>query len=158
MLTLRRAVPGDEARLLAWRNDPRTRDASFDQEEISSEDHRAWFARKRADSGCAILIIEDDGRPVGQVRLERLQSDLAEVHVGLAPEARGRGLGRAALRLAVRQASELLGVQDLRALVKADNEMSLRAFGAAGFEETGKTDDIVELRRSLATECSDRSA
>jgi RimJ/RimL family protein N-acetyltransferase len=158
MLTLRRAVPGDEASLLVWRNDPLTRKASFQQEEVSSEDHRAWFVRKHADPDCAILIIEDDGRPIGQVRLERLQPDLAEVHVGLAAEARGRGLGREALQLAVRQAPQLLGVQNLCALVKAENDMSLRAFGAAGFEETGRTEDVVELRRSVAAEDSGHSA
>jgi RimJ/RimL family protein N-acetyltransferase len=152
MLTLRPAVPDDEARLLTWRNDPLTREASFNQEEVSSEDHRAWFARKRADPSCAILIVEDAGRPIGQVRLERLQPDLAEVNVGLAPDARGRGLGREALRLAARQAPQLLGVQDLRALVKAGNETSLRAFEAAGFEETARTGEVVELRRSVAVE------
>jgi RimJ/RimL family protein N-acetyltransferase len=155
MLTLRRAVPDDEERLLGWRNEPSTRDASFTPDEISTEEHHRWFARKLANPSCALLIIEDAGQAVGQVRLDRVDPDTAEVSIGLAPEARGRGLGRTALQLAASEASKLLGVRTVRAFVRQGNPASLHAFRAAGFSVVGDDGSSIELlRESDSDECS----
>ena len=60
--------------------------------------------------------------------------------------ARGRGVGREALRLAAAEARERLGVTELSARVKPDNEASLRSFAAAGYAEFKRDADVVELR------------
>jgi RimJ/RimL family protein N-acetyltransferase len=148
MLHLRAATPDDEGRLLAWRNDPTARTASFTSAEISPEVHHAWFLRKLGDPDCALLIIEEDDRPVGQVRLDRVDDDLAEISIALAPFARGRGIGRAALEFSTAKAWGLLGITTLKATVKPDNRASLAAFRAAGFAIVRDDDDAVELRRS----------
>jgi RimJ/RimL family protein N-acetyltransferase len=148
MVTLRPAAADDEARLLAWRNDPIVRASAFNQNRVSVETHRLWFARKLSDPACAILIAEEDGQPVGEVRLDRVETDLAEVHIAVAPEARGRGIGGEILSLAARDAQRLLGVTCLRALVKRSNEASLRTFRSAGFLDAGDDADTVEFLRS----------
>jgi len=145
-MDLRRARPDDEALLLRWRNEPSTRAASMSTGEIAPEHHHAWFSQKLANPDCALFIVEEDGRPVGQVRLDRIGPDLAEVSIGLDVEARGRGLGREALRYAAREAQHLLGVKGLKALVKPDNASSLAAFAAAGFRVVAKNANAVELR------------
>jgi RimJ/RimL family protein N-acetyltransferase len=147
MVNLRSAGREDEDRLLAWRNDLAARSASFTSDEISAEVHHAWFARKLQDPDCALLIIEEDGRPVGQVRLDRVADDVAEVSIALAPEARGRGLGRQALEVATAKASERLGVASIKAIVKPTNDSSLAAFRAAGFAIVRNDADAVELLR-----------
>jgi RimJ/RimL family protein N-acetyltransferase len=149
MLSLRRARPDDEARVLRWRNEESAREASFRVVPISPDEHHAWFTRKLGDEDCVLLIVEEDGRPVGQVRLDRLDHDLAEISIGLAPEARGRGLGREALRRSVLEASRLLGVSGVRARVKPENAASLAAFTAAGFRVTAESENAVELLREL---------
>jgi len=147
---LRGARASDSEAILAWRNDPATRAASFAQEEIPPSTHARWFARRLGDPECLFLVVEEDGAPVGQVRLERLAFGLAEVNIGLAPEARGRGIGRQALQLAAAEARERLGIETLQALVRNENEASLRAFRAAGFSDYGVDGDVVELRRPTA--------
>src|SRR6266542_4642209 len=134
VVTLRPAELSDGARLLEWRNEPTTRAVSLTPEQVSAEDHRAWLASKLADSRCALFIILAD-EPIGQVRLDRLDGELAEVSIGLAPEARGRGVGREALRLAAAEAGDRLGVKVLTARIRVENEPSLRSFAAAGFAE-----------------------
>jgi len=146
-LTLRPATLQDEERLLCWRNEPSTRSASLTSGEISVEEHHRWFAGKLVDPDCALLIIEHGGQPIGQLRLDRLAPDLAEVSIGLAPKARGRGLGRGALQLAASKAHELLGVTMIRALVKRGNDASLRTFRAAGFRVVGEDGAVLELLR-----------
>jgi RimJ/RimL family protein N-acetyltransferase len=147
VVTLRPAELSDEARLLEWRNDPATRAASFSKNQVSADDHHRWLLRKLQDPDCALFIVLIDSEPAGQVRLDRIEPGLAEVSIGLAPEARGWGVGREALRLATESASELLGVGTVSALVKPVNVASLRSFDAAGFSEFRRDEHVVELRR-----------
>ena len=143
-MLLRPATMADADLLLGWRNDPATRAASFNREEIDYEAHVRWLTRKLAEPECALLIVEDAGLPVGQVRLER-ESDAAEIHIALAPEARGRSIGRRALRAAVAETPALLGVRRVQARVREENHPSLRAFTAAGFHIVGRDGGVVEL-------------
>jgi RimJ/RimL family protein N-acetyltransferase len=145
MVTLRPARKDDEDRLLGWRNEPSTRAASLTHDEISADDHHAWFVRRLDDPACRLLIIEEDGRAVGQVRLDRTAPGVAYVSIGLADDARGRRLGREALRLARNDAHHALQVRELRAMVRRGNDASLRAFRAAGYTTIGESADVIEL-------------
>ena len=148
-LRLRPATREDSPRLLAWRNDPVTREAAFNQEPVSEGTHAAWLERKLGDPRVALLIAEEDERPVGQVRLEAGEEREAEIHVALAPEARGRGLAAVAIAAAAREARGRLGAGTLLARVKDENEPSLRAFRTAGFVPAGQGEGFVELRLEL---------
>lgn len=149
MRVLRPAVPDDEARLLAWRNEPTTRSASFTSGMIDAAEHHAWFTAKLADPGCVLFIVEVDQEAVGQVRIDRISPAVGVVSVGLVPEVRGRGIGRWSLSTALDAARDELGVAVVRAHVKIDNVASLRAFEAAGFREVGREIDGVVLERSV---------
>jgi len=146
-LRLRRARPTDADQLRRWRNDPETRARSFSRQEISEAEHRRWLEQKLADPACLLLIVEDGGAPVGQVRLEKVSPSEAEVSIGLAPGARGRGIGRRALLLAAAEGRRALAVGRLRAEIKEDNDPSLRAFAAAGFAEEAREGGAVTLTR-----------
>jgi RimJ/RimL family protein N-acetyltransferase len=145
MLDLRSATLDDEDLLLKWRNDPATRRASFRSDEISSADHHRWFLEKLEDPDCAILVVEVDGLPVGQIRLDRVAVGVAEISIGLAAEVRGRGFGRKALLRAVPEAKRLLGACCIKALVKRGNAASLAAFASAGFRVIREDGTVVEL-------------
>ena len=146
-IALRPATADDARLLLDWRNDPDARAASFDQEVIDMERHREWLAGRLADPGCALFVVEREGVPAGSVRLEREGRDSAEIHVAVAPEARGAGVAGAALREASKRAGELLGAAVVRARVKPGNEASLRAFRTAGFEREEESGGAVVLVR-----------
>lgn len=144
---LRDATAADADVLLAWRNDAGTRAASFNSEEIPRDGHVRWLAAKLNDPGCALLIIEAEGAAVGQVRLDRSHEDpdVAEIHIALDLAARGRSIGRRALRAAVGEAKSRIGARRIEARVKPENEASLRAFEAAGFRLIGSDADVVKL-------------
>ena len=133
--------------LLGWRNEPATRAASFNSAEISRETHLRWLERVLQDESRALLIVEVGGEALGQIRLDRSKTDpeVAEIHIGLDTAARGRSIGRRALRSAVEQAPDRIGAARVEARVKADNVASLRAFEAAGFRAVRSNDDVVEL-------------
>lgn len=135
-IELRRADLSDAGFLLELRNDPVTRRFSFTQHEISEGEHVAWLRERLSDPSTLIWVAVLEGRPSGQLRLTRLDERTAEVHIGIAPDARGRGLARETLTrardLCARAWPE---VACLRARIVPDNTASVRAFEAAGFRE-----------------------
>jgi len=145
VLNLRTAVIEDCDLILAWRNEPAARAASFTTDLIQPDEHRAWFAAKLSDRNCLLLIVEEDGESIGHVRLDRLDPDLAEVSIVLANSARGRGIGREALRRSVVEAIRTLGVKEVKARVKRGNAASLAAFTAAGFHVVSDDGGAIEL-------------
>jgi RimJ/RimL family protein N-acetyltransferase len=145
-LEIRLATLQDARLLLAWRNDPTTREFAFDQGVIRREEHREWLNRKLTDHRCALFILEDAGEPVAQVRLDKLPDGGADVDVAVAPQARGQGLGTQALRRVVPVAADRLEASCVIARVKPGNEASLRTFAAAGFECITKEPGVISLR------------
>jgi RimJ/RimL family protein N-acetyltransferase len=145
-VNLRPATREDAARLLAWRNDASTRRWSFSSDPVPADDHHAWLERKLADPDTAIFVAEDEGGPVGQLRIDRRDAH-GVVSIAVAPEARGRGVGTRMLEEAAR--ARPLGVAVLRAEVVPANETSLRMFLKAGFEEVARTARAVTLERAV---------
>lgn len=133
-LVLRRAVPGDCERLLAWRNDPLIRERSFTTGVVSAADHQRWLARTLADPDRRLFVAEQAGRPLGQLRLDRDGAE-AEVSIAVAPAARGRGVAAAMLAAADLEAARW-GLDCLQARVKPSNVRSLRLFRRNGYAET----------------------
>ena len=129
---LRPATATDEARLLAWANDPGTRAASFGWASITAGDHAAWFASRLADPDVRIWIAEADGAPIGVARFES-SGGRAVVSVSLAAERRGQGLGSRVIGLASRRLLDELPVDGIDAWMWSGNDASAGAFRAAGY-------------------------
>ena len=146
-LSLRPATEGDSDRLLEWRNDPLTRAMAISQAPVPPADHERWLATRLADPATLLTIAEQNGVPVGTVRLDRRGAE-AELSITIAPGARGRGLARPAIELAVEHARREWGVTRVTARIRPENTASLRAFAAAGFQVTREGDEFVELARA----------
>jgi len=140
MLTrLREALSEDMKVLWQWRNDPLTRSNSFHHESISLEEHARWFAGKLMSVATRIYLLEDDAsRPLAQVRYERRAPGMADVHITVAPDHRGKGYGKHALAKSLSQAMQALRIQSVEAAVKEGNTASMRMFLGAGFQQTGQ--------------------
>lgn len=142
-VAVRPATMDDAGLLLAWANDPVTRAAGFHTDAIERDEHLAWLQRRLASPECRLYIGVQAGQPVGQVRVDRDEAGIAEVSIGVAPEARGRGVGRRLLdaALAAARADAQLGARAFRARVRPDNAASLALFRAAGFVESGSGEE-----------------
>lgn len=129
-VSLRAATLEDAALLRQWRNDPVTRTNSRNRGEISNDEHMAYLHAVLGNTERRLLIAELEGAPVGQVRLDKKDSN-AEISLTVAPEARGGGLSSWLLRAAEPLAREL-GVTTLLAEIHPDNQASIKAFKRAG--------------------------
>jgi UDP-2,4-diacetamido-2,4,6-trideoxy-beta-L-altropyranose hydrolase len=149
-LVLRPANAADDRLLFDWANDPVTRAASFSTETITWDEHVAWLDRKlRAPASMLFIATALDGSPRGQVRLD-VDGESAEISVSVDQHHRGGGRGRAMIAAGVDEAFRTPGVERVRALIKPENDASVRAFKAVGFERVA--DELRGGRTSLAFE------
>lgn len=132
-VTLRPALESDARRLWEWANEPTTRQVSFCPDAIPWENHLRWLARMFEDDNRRLFIIQSGGDDIGQVRFDR-EGRGATISLGLAPTARGRGLGPRAARHGAARVLLDGWADSVLALVKPDNEASIRTFRRAGFE------------------------
>lgn len=127
LITLRAATMADAPRLLAWRNDPATRTASLTPDEVSRQDHMAWLEKTLASSARTLWIAESGISCVGTARLD-ITPERQELSWTVAPEARGKGYGRAIVSAALAQTKG-----PVRARIRPENKASQAIARACGF-------------------------
>lgn len=148
-LRLRRAELEDSRFFWKTNNHPSVRANSIDTSSIPWEQHRKWYEASFESDTRMLWIAEFDSDRCGVVRMDLSgDADSAEISVALNPDYRGRGLGRECIRMSSERVLEQTEATRVDALVRPENEASIRAFEAAGYEprETTKRDGVA-LRR-----------
>ena len=92
-------------------------------------------------------IIEVERALTGEIRLHGVSEDRsARLALGLfRPQARGRGLGRAAIALALDHAFGPLALHRVELRVLAANARAIRCYEAAGFRHEGRLRDAARI-------------
>src|SRR5262245_39667124 len=90
----RKATLNDADLLLRWRNDEESSKNSRKPELISRNQHLRWLKRTLADPDRILLIGERSNMPLGTIRFDRLKPESWEMSWTVAPEFRGRGIGK----------------------------------------------------------------
>ncbi|MCB9807980.1 UDP-2,4-diacetamido-2,4,6-trideoxy-beta-L-altropyranose hydrolase [Candidatus Peribacteria bacterium] len=138
-IRLRRVHEEDMQMLFKWANDPVIRSSAFSTNQITWEDHAAWFAKKLHDPKCTILIAFDtEDTPIGQIRFDEVAEHTADIDVHLAPDQRGKGYGPELIREGV-QTLHRSGTHTFNAYIKEENAASMQAFTKAGFTDNRLT-------------------
>jgi RimJ/RimL family protein N-acetyltransferase len=143
VISVRPATAADADRLLDWANDQVTRATGFYPATIDAATHVRWLDERLSSPASRLYIGLEDGRPVGMVRLGAEADGRVEVGISVAPDSRGRGVGRAMLEagLSAGLADPDLDVAVFVARIRPENAASIALFGSAGFEPTG-TDTV----------------
>lgn len=133
-IAVREANEADALDGWLWRNDPRTRATSINQDPIAWPDHLEWWRRAITSPDRRLLIAETEGRPVSVLRFDRT-ADGEVVSINLRPDARGLGLGRPVLAAGVCWMEER-GARRFEAQIHGCNVASRRIFESVGFTAT----------------------
>jgi dTDP-4-amino-4,6-dideoxygalactose transaminase/RimJ/RimL family protein N-acetyltransferase len=137
-LRLREVEAADAEALYRWRMEPTARAMFRSAEVVPFASHLAFVdAYLRPACGDRWFVIEAEGRAVGAIALYGFSADGTEAEWGrfvIAPEHRGQGWGRRALRLLVDHARDL-GVRRLRCEVLAGNSRANGLYRSLGFAE-----------------------
>ena len=112
--------------LLEWRNDPQTRKASHNTDEVWRDEHISWLTKTLNNTNRRLLIAEESGVPIGTIRAD-YSDGMFELSWTVAPNARGCGMGKIMVALLASQITE-----PIRSEVYAGNEASMRIAEYAG--------------------------
>lgn len=136
----------DSHLILEWRNDELTRQMSKEQDFISWENHKAWYAEKmRKPPSTLVLMAYWEKEPLGMVRFDPLGPCSWRINVNMNPEKRGQGWGRNVLKRACDYAFRNLDVKEIHAEIKPCNTASIRIFKEAGFMQRGVQEGMLKF-------------
>lgn len=139
-VTLVPLATGHADAMLTWMQRDDVRDNVGVAAEPTLDRTLAFIARSLTDDSVAAFAIEDDGAHVGNVVLDRIDRRVGTARFSIylgAPELRGRGVGRAATRLALAHAFDVLRLQKVWLTVHARNTRAITAYAGAGFRVEG---------------------
>ena len=152
-LILKPATITDGEILFQWCNDPETRKASHDTNEINWTDHLIWLNQtlknpdrqlfivweKTKDPTNSLSYIVSIIRPVGTVRIDHDKlEDTYELSWTVAPEARGRGIGKRIVKIITNQMRD----KNIKAEIRPDNKASIKIAEFAGLKLNYALDEI----------------
>ncbi len=134
-LSIREATPGDAAILFRWLNErEKAATSRLTHGAVTWSSHVKWYERRLADPSTLILMAEFNGFSAGQIRLE-MRDAAAVIDVHVDHLFRGRGIGDALVRAAIKHAGDRFRGTPLVAEVHPSNSSSVALFEKCGFAE-----------------------
>jgi RimJ/RimL family protein N-acetyltransferase len=137
--------------MFRWMMDPDISSNLGLRTEPSIEKTLCWLRAAMDNPQMRAYAILFEGRHVGNVVLDRMDSHLvnARLSIYIGSEARGRGIGSAALRLGLIEAFHGLALHKVWLTVHISNIGAIRAYLKAGFVMEGILRDEFRLRGQL---------
>jgi len=152
-LSFRALEDNDRELLFEWRNIPEIISLSANQRPVSWAEHLAWFDKVISNARYYVAIISEGMRPIGQIRFEKTDENIAEIGIYLIPSSVGQGRGSYLISHATLLAKHKWpSLQYLQAIIRKDNIRSIKAFEAAAFEydaSDGRNQDQELIRMTL---------
>lgn len=142
ILEFRAVTVNDLKMLFIWRNDPETRKYSHNTHEITIEEHAKWFSNTLKNKRRRLMIAEHNGLPVGFVRDDYV-GEIHELSWNVAPNARGKGIGKMMVKLIVDQIKGPISAE-----VKKYNEGSKKIAVFAGMKIKYEKNGILYYHRN----------
>ena len=146
---IRPMTEADTANIVRWRNTPSVYEHFIYRTPLTEEAHLNWLHNRVETGDVAQFIIVDteSGEDVGSVYLRDIDNDNKKCEYGIfigEDSCRGKGIGSAAARLALRYAFEELKMNRVFLRVFADNKQAVRSYEKAGFKyECTFRDDVI---------------
>jgi L-amino acid N-acyltransferase len=114
--------------------------ATFDTEEKTIENRMQWFMDR--DENFPVIVAEQDNAIAGYAALNRWSDKkaydiMAEISLYIAPEFRGRGIGKRLIEIIVETAIADTKLNSLIARITEGNEHSIYLHQINGFEKIG---------------------
>jgi UDP-4-amino-4,6-dideoxy-N-acetyl-beta-L-altrosamine N-acetyltransferase len=132
---------GDLSMVMTWRNHPEVRRYMFTQHEISLAEHTDWFMWAVQDNTRRLLIVQEEGSPIGYVQFSNLErggvADWGFYARPDAPKGQGRKIGTSALDFAFAH----LKLHKVCGQAIASNQASIRFHERLGFKREAELRD-----------------
>lgn len=136
-LELRQVIESDLKITYRWATDKTIRAFSFQQHEITIEEHTNWFHKKMTNKNCIYLIAEMDNQLIGSIRFDINQNE-ALISYLVSSEFHGQGLGQVLLTKGIEYLVNnriTATIKKIIGLVLPTNIPSVKAFERLGFNK-----------------------
>lgn len=138
MIKLRKIEPADLPFLYVWENDASVWADGANHNPLSQQDLRDYINSTTGDiyqDGQLRLIIEDEGVTLGCIDLFDFDPRNRRAAIGMyiAPEARGKGVGKQSVRLLEEYALDFLKLRVLYAIIATNNTACSALYRQAGY-------------------------
>jgi len=152
MVTLEALNGTHAAAMLRWMQDPVVAKNLGLRSNPSAEKTTTWLERAATDESIEARAILLDGHDVGNVVLDQIDRHVAKARLSIyvgEQAARARGVGKAAVRLALALAFDELGLHKVWLTVHERNATAIAAYKAAGFvtEGTHRDEFVIDGER-----------
>ncbi|MCH2080847.1 MAG: GNAT family N-acetyltransferase [Saprospiraceae bacterium] len=134
MIKSRKAKIDDLMLYFEWANDTLVRANSIHQAPIPLESHKNWFTQKVVDKDTFMYVLEIEGKPIGQLRIER-KEEHALINYSMDKNFRGKGLGTDMLRMGIHAFQKETSPIILIGKVQVSNLASAKIFQKLGFDQ-----------------------
>ena len=139
-VVLRPLASSDLRRLVRWFSDPQVIRFLGRQSPITLAEEERWFRDYEARPDEQIFAIEVEGQHVGNLGLHKIDKVDRKAQLGIVigePALWSKGYGSEAIRIALRYAFGVLGLNRVSLDVLEYNERAIRAYENAGFRREG---------------------
>lgn len=135
-LTIRNCIDKDCEYVYILANDRVYRKNSFNSDFIKYDEHLEWFKNSMKNSNRYIFIVEFDDIDVGQIRIDIIKDNNAEISYVIEEKYRNRGIGTEILTLIKEYINEnFINIKKIIGKVKKENIPSRKAFINNGYLE-----------------------
>lgn len=143
-IKLREATMDDLECTYRWATDSEVRKHSFNQTQITVEEHQAWFQSKiQSESSKYLILVDLLNNELGSVRIDIDQNCNGVISYLIDPNFHGRKLGRTILTLLEDYIiSQKLEVRSLTGYVMDTNIPSLKIFESLGYTKSSESDSL----------------
>ena len=119
----------------SWVNDPLIRKHSINKSKISFSDHFHWLSEKIHDIDSEYYLLEINGKPIGSIRFDELQSKNSKINYLIDPSFFGNGYGKYILKEGIKKLKDRFPeIQSVYGVVFKQNIASMKIFEKLNFE------------------------
>ncbi len=139
-LLLRPLASTDLRRCVKWFSDPRVIRFLGRNSPVTVAEEERWFQAYERRTDEQIFAIEVDGHHVGNLGLHKVDRIHRKAEVGIVigePTLWSRGYGTEAMRIALRYAFDVLGLNKISLDVLEYNDRAIRTYERLGFQREG---------------------
>ena len=124
--------------IVKWRNNEKVRKNFIFQEKFTEKMHLNWLNTKVASKEVVqfIIKIKENNKPIGSVYFRDIDYSKKQAEYGIfigEDNARGKGYGTEAVKLALDYAFNTLNLETIILRVFADNKSAINSYESAGF-------------------------
>lgn len=145
-LRLRHVEENDIELIFNWSNEKEVRKNSFHTEPIKWEEHVNWFKKVINDTNVCFFILENNEKPIGQIRIKFDDENKGIISFSISKEFRGLGFGKEILKLTEAEISKKC---KLIGFVKIDNIASQRAFIINEYKKVKQDKKSIEYAKDI---------